>query len=265
MSFPAQKAELVPALLRRPAGSSELPVAAQSAVAQVEVRLIESEAELRAAQKLRFDVFAGEYGAQLSTPVPGLDIDVFDSQCDHLVALDAGQVVGCYRILRLTTASRLGSSYLAEEFFVTRLARLLPQLVEFGRTCVHPDYRNTAVLLAMWSGLAKYMQTHDLRYAVGCASVSLADGGANARATWNAFQEERPVDALTEVFPINRLPISRVAVSGGARPPLISGYSRMNAFLIGEPAWDPDFGTADFPLMLDIQALPPRYAKHFSV
>jgi putative hemolysin len=238
---------------------------ASAGASPVQVRLADSAAELRAAQKLRFNVFAGEYGAQLSTPVPGFDIDVFDGQCDHLIALDGDQIVGCYRMLPLTSASRLGSSYLAEEFFVTRLARLLPQLVEFGRTCVHPDYRNTAVLLAMWTGLAQYMVARGLRYGVGCASVSLADGGANARATWNTLREQQPIDALTEVFPIHRLPVDRFSANGGNIPPLIAGYTRMKAGLMGDPAWDPDFGTADFPLLLDLHALPPRYAKHFGL
>ncbi len=50
------------------------------------------------AQRLRHDVFAGEMGALLTTPQPGLDIDAFDAYCDHLLVRDTltDQVVGTY-------------------------------------------------------------------------------------------------------------------------------------------------------------------------
>lgn len=57
--------------------------------------------EVRAAQRLRYEVFAGEMGARLSTPIPGHDIDLFDNFCEHLLVIDepSGQVIGTYRVL----------------------------------------------------------------------------------------------------------------------------------------------------------------------
>ena len=40
------------------------------------------------------------------------------------------------------------------------------------------------------------------------------------------------------------------------------GYLRRGAKMLGAPAWDPDFNTADLPL-LRIEDLPSRYRKHF--
>jgi len=58
--------------------------------------------EVRAAQRLRFDAFAGEMGARLSTTVPGHDIDLFDNYCEHLLVRDVAtaQVIGTYRRAR---------------------------------------------------------------------------------------------------------------------------------------------------------------------
>ncbi|HET7772314.1 MAG TPA: GNAT family N-acyltransferase [Burkholderiaceae bacterium] len=258
------------ALLKAPAAQSAdagLPI----------VRLAETQAELTAAQRLRFDVFASEYGARLATPVPGLDIDPYDGWCDHLIAIDPAtqRVIGCYRMLPMPTAASVGACYMSEQFFVTRLARLAPQLVEFGRTCVHPDYRNTATLLALWSGLARYMKARNLRYAIGCASVSLADGGGNARATWAALGGQQfgsaGIDEMNEVFPITRFPVplerstAQTVPTNGIVPPLIAGYRKLGAQLIGMPAWDAEFNTADFPMLFDLKALPARYARHFGV
>jgi len=46
-------------------------------------------------------------------------------------------------------------------------------------------------------------------------------------------------------------------------PALIKGYLRCGAKVLGAPAWDPDFNTADLPMLLRIADLPARYRKHF--
>jgi len=46
-------------------------------------------------------------------------------------------------------------------------------------------------------------------------------------------------------------------------PALIKGYLRCGAKVLGAPAWDPDFNTADLPLLLPMERISPRYARHF--
>ena len=60
-----------------------------------------SQNDILEAQRLRYRVFAGEMGANLPSRTPGVDHDVFDPYCDHLVVRDtqSGEVVGTYRIL----------------------------------------------------------------------------------------------------------------------------------------------------------------------
>ena len=67
--------------------------------------------EVREAQRLRYKVFAEEMGARLTGPEPGLDADLFDPFCDHLLVrdTDTGEVVGAYRILNPSNAKRIGS------------------------------------------------------------------------------------------------------------------------------------------------------------
>jgi putative hemolysin len=48
-------------------------------------------------------------------------------------------------------------------------------------------------------------------------------------------------------------------------PALIKGYLRLGAKVLGAPAWDPDFNTADLPMMMRTADLPMRYRKHFSM
>jgi putative hemolysin len=46
-------------------------------------------------------------------------------------------------------------------------------------------------------------------------------------------------------------------------PALIKGYLRLGAKVLGAPAWDPDFNSADLPMLMRIADLPSRYRKHF--
>ncbi|MBY0443698.1 MAG: GNAT family N-acetyltransferase, partial [Burkholderiales bacterium] len=110
---------------------------------------------IRAAQALRYRVFVEEMGARIVCREPGIDRDLFDAYCDHLLVQDdeTGEVVGTYRILPPHQARKLGSYYADTEFDLTRLAHLREQLVEIGRSCVHPDYRSGATITLLWAGL----------------------------------------------------------------------------------------------------------------
>lgn len=233
---------------------------------RLSVALARNDADLADAQRLRFKVFAEELGARLNT-ADGHDADAFDAFCDHLIVRDEAslRVVGTYRILPPHRARAAGRLYSDGEFDLTRLAHLRPALIEVGRSCVHRDYRSGAAILLLWAGLAQYMKSHGYRHLIGCASASLADGGMQAARLRDELQSCM-TDAEYRVFP--RLPfphakIERAAI--GEMPPLIKGYLRLGARVCGEPAWDPDFNTADFLIWLSLDQMSPRYARHFDL
>ena len=229
------------------------------------VGLAINQREILSAQKLRYQVFAEELGARLNTKTPGVDQDIFDPYCEHLVVrnMDTGQIIGTYRILSPENAKMIGSYYSETEFDLTRLQHLRPRMVEIGRSCVHRDYRTGATITLLWSGLAKYMLQHGYDYLIGCASISMADGGHAAASIFNHLQEHlSPIEY--RVFPRFALPIHalRNDLAAGV-PPLIKGYLRAGAYICGEPAWDPDFNTADLPILMPMSRMSERYSKHF--
>jgi putative hemolysin len=60
------------------------------------------------------------------------------------------------------------------------------------------------------------------------------------------------------------LPVEQFDSQVKVEPPaLIKGYLRLGAKILGAPAWDPDFNTADLPMLMRIADLPSRYRKHF--
>jgi putative hemolysin len=244
------------------------------------VRWASSEQDVREAQRLRYLVFADEMGAELTPPEgtsPGLDADVFDPFCDHLMVSSvvdncpgAGKLIGTYRVLSPQAARRAGGLYIDTEFDLEPLSGLRRHAVELGRSCVHPDWRSGAVIMALWSALLQYMLAHRLDTMIGCASVSLGDGGHTAAGLWNRLQHTHLVMPEFQIQPRlewkPRSPESGDKQTGGnpsGAPPLIKGYLRCGALLLGPPALDAAFNTADLPMMLRMSDMAPRYRQHF--
>ncbi|MGA0570789.1 GNAT family N-acetyltransferase [Variovorax sp. VNK109] len=226
--------------------------------------------EVRAAQRLRFDIFAGEMGARLDTPLAGHDVDLFDDYCEHLIVRDAegGEVIGTYRVLTPAQAKRVGSTYSDTEFDLTRLRSLRERMVELGRSCVHPDHRQGGVILALWGALAEFMVRNKLDTMIGCASIPMLHNGVvsgdAAASIWNQLKQTHMAPIEHHVLPRLPLPIEQLDSTLPVEPPaLIKGYLRLGARVLGAPAWDPDFNTADLPMLMRIADLPPRYRKHF--
>ena len=230
--------------------------------------------EVRAAQRLRFEVFAGEMGARLATSVEGHDIDLFDDFCEHLLVRDDAtqQVIGTYRVLTPAQARRVGSTYSDTEFDLTRLRDLRERMVELGRSCVHRDHRQGGVILALWGALAGFMHRNRLDTMIGCASIPMAHDGVRggvdcgdvAASIWRQLAATHMAPIRYHVQPRLALPVARLDGGLDVEPPaLIRGYLRLGAKVLGAPAWDPDFNTADLPMLMRIGDLPPRYRRHF--
>lgn len=222
--------------------------------------------EVRAAQRLRFAIFAEEQGARLRTCIPGHDNDLFDDHCEHLLVteVDSDEVIGTYRVLTPALARRAGCTYTDTAFDLTRLRAVRERMVEVGRGCVHPGHRSGGVLMAMWSALGDFMQRNGLNVMVGCASVPMHGDGRYAAGVWQQLQQTHLAPIDWHVRPRLPLPLERIEPAPGVQPPpLLKGYLRLGARLMGPPAWDPDFNTADLPMVLRLEDLRSRYRKHF--
>ena len=224
------------------------------------------------AQRLRYDVFATECGA--ATPGPaGLDRDPFDDLCDHLLVRsaplphDRGEAVATYRLLppHANDASPRGHGlYSHTEFDLTALEGILDRTVEAGRSCVAAGHRTAAPISLLWGGIARYMQLTGYRYLMGCASISLADGGSAAASFADLAATKHAAPQSLRCAP--RRAFDTAGIVRGRRdviPPLLRGYLRLGAVVCGPPAWDRDFDTADFLVLLDLETADRRYLRFF--
>ena len=266
LSVPAAPRRSLPR--RHSSGSTSAP-----AKVGFDVVWARSEDEVRQAQRLRHLVFAEEMGAILTVPAGssvGHDIDRFDMFCEHLLVRafgnddEPGPVIGTYRVLTPANAVRAGGLYSDSEFDLSRLDSLRGRMVELGRSCVHPDWRSGGAILALWAALAEFMQRNSLDTMVGCASVSMRDGGHFAASLWAQLRHTHLASEELRATPRLPLPVDELRQDLAVEPPaLIKGYLRCGARILGAPAWDPDFNTADLPMLLRIEDLPSRHRRHF--
>lgn len=228
---------------------------------RLQLSFAKSEHEVREAQRLRFRVFAEEMGAQLHHSTSRIDKDIFDPYCEHLLVRDSAseEVAGTYRILTPALARRVGGFYAETEFDLIRLAHLYDRTAEVGRACVHPDYRSGMTLRLLWSGLIDYMQQRGYDYVIGCASISMADGGHGAASIYRRLRLEHLSPIEWRVFPRHPLQLEGLdSTRNTPLPTLIKGYMRLGCFICGDPAWDPDFNTADLLVMLPMSLMNKR-------
>ncbi len=235
-------------------------------VRKLRTSLARSKSEVREAQRLRWRIFADEGGAHLTSPENGFDVDPFDAHCIHILVRDLAidQVIGTYRVLTGVASLKTGGFYSETEFDFDRLSHLRPRTAELGRSCVHPDYRSGAVIALLWGAIAEVATASACDILIGCASVSMNDGGHTAAALYERMTREHLAPPEYRVTP--RTPLSltgRDPTRAQATPPLMKGYVRAGAWVCGAPHWDADFNTADFMMMLQMGKLADRYARHY--
>jgi putative hemolysin len=257
-------------------------------VGSLEVRLAQTAAEVRQAQKLRYRVFYQE-GPAIANPArlfSRRDLDTYDAICDHLLVIDHAKrdghslstrpaVVGTYRLLRQSLAEEFGGFYTANEFDVDALlgrhARL--QFLELGRSCVLDEYRNKRTVELLWHGIHAYILQNGCDVMIGCASLDGTDPKQLALPLsflhhYARAPEQWRARALPQRYiEMDRLSKEAIDPKAALRvlPPLIKGYLRLGA-LIGDGAVvDHEFGTTDVLIVLPISEIKQRYFEHFDL
>jgi putative hemolysin len=254
----------------------------------IEVRLAVTDDEVAAAQRLRFAIF---YEEMLARPTPamvaaGRDFDRFDAYCDHLLVLDhsideaAPRVVGTYRLLRRAVASQHGGFYTETEFDIAPLMRVPGEILEVGRACVAPEFRNRPTMQLLWRGIAAYAVAHGVKIMFGCGSLPGTDPQALARPlSYLHYNHLAPESVRARALPdryvrTDLLPAREVDADAAvadldaramlsALPPLIKGYLRLGGYIGDGAVIDHDFGTTDVCIIVVTDLMAQKYFRHY--
>ncbi len=214
-----------------------------TAAPDFELRLARDAADLRAAQRLRYEVFVEELGGDgdLVDHAARLERDAFDPFYDHLLLFDrarGGAVVGVYRLLRDDQAARLGRYYSEGEYDLSALKGSDHGIeVLFGVASFHGTE-----IEALKGPLSLLHHRH------------LAPAPLRVRALPGHFQS-------MDLLPEDR--IDRPAAMK-ATPALIKAYLRLGGY-VGEGAFiDHAFNTTDVCLILDTAAMSEKHRSLYT-
>jgi len=251
-------------------------------IGSLEVRLGRTEADVTAAQKVRYKVFYDELGAGRGgfAGPQGRDADRFDAACDHLLVSDTtlpgaahDRIVGTYRLLRQEVAEGCGGFYSDGEFELKTLIGRHPgrRFLELGRSCVLPEYRSKRTIEVLWQGIWAYVTHHRIGVMTGCASFPGTDPARHAQAlsclahdfrTSPAWDVRAVAGRYTAMDLVPRETVDmRAAIA--AMPPLIKGYLRLGARIGDGCVVDRDFGTVDVFIVLPVEEIAARYVSYY--
>ncbi|MGC9371015.1 MAG: GNAT family N-acetyltransferase [Paracoccaceae bacterium] len=238
----------------------------------LELRLARADEDLRAAQRLRYEVFVAELGGDgpLVDHEARLEKDEFDPFYDHLLLIDTNRdaaaldhVVGVYRLLRGDQAEKLGKFYVEDEYDLTVLKQSGRKLLELGRSCLHHDYRGGTAMYRLWQGLAEYVLEHDIEILFGVASFHGTDIEAlKMPLSYLHHAHLAPPELRVRAQPahfqrMDLVPADRIDRKAAmlATPALIKAYLRLGGF-VGEGAFvDHAFNTTDVCLVMDTERM----------
>jgi putative hemolysin len=250
-------------------------------IGDLQVRLARSEAEIAAAQEVRYRVFYDELGAGGGAlPLERRDADRFDAACDHLLVFDTAlpgpehrRIVGTYRLLPQERALAAGGFYSEEEFEFGKLVARHPgqRFLELGRSCVLPQYRSKRTIELLWQGIWAYVRRHGIDVMAGCASFPGAAPAAHAEALSFLAHHcrtsaEFDVRAIPDRYSnMNLMPAAAIDVRSVATalPPLIKGYLRLGARIGDGCVVDTEFDTVDVFVVLPVREISPRYISYY--
>lgn len=244
----------------------------------LQVRLAVDNDDVIAAQALRYRVFVEERGAHVSAEMHAAkrDWDRFDDYCDHLLVVEhagegAPRVVGTYRFLRREAKLRCGAFYTASEFDISAMERMPGEILELGRSCVHPDYRNRAVMQLLLRGIGSYVALHKIVLMFGCASFHGIDPEEHSTAlSYLHHYHMAPPELLLKALPSRYVPMNRMPKEGinerrafAELPALIKGYLRLGGYISDGAVIDQDYNTLDVGIVVKTTMVTDKYAQRY--
>ncbi|PRY95204.1 ornithine-acyl[acyl carrier protein] N-acyltransferase [Hasllibacter halocynthiae] len=231
-------------------------------------RLATGEDDLRAVQRLRYDVFVDELGAggdgvDHATRREG---DRFDPHAEHLLLEDrrTGRVLGAYRLMTDAAARTTGGFYGEGEYDLSRLRAAGLPLLELGRSCLAREARGGPGMHLIWREIGRLVAERNIGLVFGVASFPGTDPAAlRVPLAWLGRERLAPPALRPRALGPTAAPLdpdpgapAPAREAAAAMPALLKAYLRLGAW-VGEGAWvDHAFGTTDVCVVLDAARVP---------
>lgn len=233
-------------------------------------RLAATDEDVRACQRLRYRTFYQARG--LACDPDGIDVDEFDPDCRHMMVEEvfSGALVCCFRLMPLESGAEIGRTYSARWYDLEKLRHYPGKLVEMGRFCVHPDWKDPAILRVAWSALTRYVDQEEIALLFGCSSFQGIDAEEYADAF--ALLKERhlaprrwlPRVKAPQVFRFGRTLrecTPDMALALRRMPPLLRTYLTMGGWVSDHAVIDTELNTLHVFTGIEIARVPEARAR----
>ncbi len=213
--------------------------------------------DIRAAQSLR----AHAFGLKCD-----LDVDRFDSICDHILVEDVASnaLVCCFRMMPLS-GETVSHSYAAQYYELGALQSYQGRMVEMGRFCIGPDLNDPDILRVAWGAMTRFVDEQQIDLLFGCSSFA----GIEAEAYHDAFTMLKehhlaPKRWLPRVkapdvfrFAARLTGQADVRKARALMPPLLRTYLAMGGWVSDHAVVDRQMNTLHVLTGVEIGAIPP--------
>ena len=240
------------------------------------IKIAEFNYEIKKAQSLRYKIFFKEKKIKRNNLKFLLqrDYDFYDKISDHLIIIDNNRevkdnVIGTYRLLRGYCAKIYRGFYTEQEFDISNLKKNFSSkdILELGRSCVHPQYRSGIVLKLLWQGISNYIKMYKIKILMGCASFH----GTNPSKFKDEFSLLYESYRLPEDYDVKSLQNHEISFNKNINhlttlnklPPLIKGYLRAGGMVSENFYIDTEFETIDYCVIMLTEKIVSRYHNKF--
>ena len=240
------------------------------------IKIAESNFEIKKAQSLRYKIFFKEKKIKKKSFKFLLqrDYDFYDKISDHLIIIDNNReirdnVIGTYRLLRGNCAKLYRGFYTEQEFDISNLKKNFSSkdILELGRSCVHPQYRSGIILKLLWQGISNYIKMYKIKILMGCASFH----GTNPSKFKDEFSLLYESYRLPEDYNVKSLQSNEISFNKNINhstilnklPPLIKGYLRAGGMVSENFYIDTEFETIDYCVIMLTEKIVSRYQNKF--
>ena len=240
------------------------------------IKIAESNFEIKKAQSLRYKIFFKEKKIKKKNFKFLLqrDYDFYDKISDHLIIIDNNReirdnVIGTYRLLRGNCAKLYRGFYTEQEFDISNLKKNFSSkdILELGRSCVHPQYRSGIILKLLWQGISNYIKMYKIKILMGCASFH----GTNPSKFKDEFSLLYKSYRLPEDYDVKSLQSNAISFNKNINhstilnklPPLIKGYLKAGGMVSKNFYIDKEFETIDYCVIMLIEKIVSRYQNKF--
>ena len=164
------------------------------------------------------------------------------------------------------------SFYSETEFDLTNIKSIFlnDNILELGRSCIHPKYRDGKTLTLLWHGISKYIKLHNIKLLFGCVSfpgtdLSIVKNELNYLNKKHFLPDEFEVRSKQSNVKLSNFINNKLTSKSIFKnfPPLFKGYLRIGGLVSKDYFIDYELKTIDFFMIVFTDHIKNSYREKF--